>query len=389
MRRENTLHAAVLRSPYAHAKFTIQETDTARAMDGVHLVLTAAGIEGHKGLKCQAVQQQVDGTMHPTKDIPLLCTDTVRHVGDAVAFVVADTIAQAQEAAEAIEVEYDMLGATTETEASLDDGAVQVYDDRPGNIAFEWEQGNADKTKEIFVGAANVTELKLINNRLVCNYMEMRGCLAEWSDEEDRYTLTCGSQGVHGMRDAITPCLNVKADKLRVITPDVGGGFGTKVFAYREYPLALIAAKRLGKPVKWRCDRSEHFVADAHGRDNVVIMKMAMDESGKFLALDVDLIAAMGAYLHQYGPFIPTLGTTIATGIYDIPACRFHIRGVYTHTTPTDAYRGAGRPEAIYALERLVDQCARDMKMKPDEIRRINAIPESSLPYKTVFGRDL
>ncbi|MGI9393063.1 MAG: xanthine dehydrogenase family protein molybdopterin-binding subunit [Boseongicola sp.] len=387
VKRETTFHAAVLRSPYAHAKFTIEDAETARGIDGVHLVLTAADIEGHAGLKCQAVQQQIDGTMHPTKDIPLLCADTVRHVGDAVAFVVADTIAQAQEAAEAIEIDYDMLGVTTGTEASLADDAVQVYDDRPGNIAFEWEQGNAGKTKEIFENAPKVTELKLINNRLVCNYMEMRGCVAEWSDEEDRYTLICGSQGVHGMRDAITPCLNVKADKLRVITPDVGGGFGTKVFAYREYPLCLIAAKRLGRPVKWRCDRSEHFVADAHGRDNVVTMKMAMDATGKFLALDIDLIAAMGAYLHQFGPFIPTLGTTIATGIYDIPACRFHIRGIYTHTTPTDAYRGAGRPEAIYALERLVDQCARDMKMEPDEMRRINAILESALPYKTVFGR--
>lgn len=365
VKRENTLHATVLRSPYAHAKFTIGDADTARGMDGVQLVLTAADIEGHKGLKCQAVQQQIDGTMHPTKDIPLLCVDTVRHVGDAVALVVADTIAQAQEAAEAIEVDYNMLDAAVETEASLSDDAVQVYDDRPGNIAFEWEQGNADRTKEVFESAPKVTELKLINNRLVSNYMEMRGCVAEWSNEENRYTLTCGSQGVHGMRGAVAPCLNIEPDKLRVITPDVGGGFGTKVFAYREYPLALIAAKRIGRPVKWRCDRSEHFVADAHGRDNVVTMKVAMDENGKFLALDVDLIAAMGAYLHQYGPFIPTLGTTIATGIYDIPTCRFHIRGVYTHTTPTDAYRGAGRPEAIYALERLVDQCARDMNMEP------------------------
>jgi len=387
VKRENTLHAAVLRSPYAHAKFTIEDADTARGMGGVHLVLTAADIEGHKGLTCQAIQKQIDGTMHPTKDIPLLCVDTVRHVGDAVAFVVAETIALAQEAAESIEVDYEMLDAAIDTEASLASGAAQVYEDRPGNIAFESEHGNASETKEVLESAPKVTEMKLINNRLVSNYMEMRGCVAEWSDEEDRYTLTCGSQGVHGMRGAVAPCLDIEPEQLRVVTPDVGGGFGTKVFAYREYPLALIAAKRLGKPVKWRCDRSEHFVADAHGRDNIVTMKMAMDENGRFLALDVDLIAAMGAYLHQYAPFIPTLGTTIATGIYDIPACRFHIRGVYTHTTPTDAYRGAGRPEAIYALERLVDQCARDMKMEPDEIRRVNAIPDNALPYTTVFGR--
>ncbi|MDD9910866.1 MAG: xanthine dehydrogenase family protein molybdopterin-binding subunit [Ahrensia sp.] len=387
VKRDNALHAAVLRSPYAHAKFTIGDLDVARGMAGVHLVMTASDIEGHPGITCQAVQQQIDGTKHPVKDIPLLCADTVRHVGDAVAFVVAESIAQAQEAAEAIEVDYEMLDPAIDTEGALADDAPPVYEDRPNNIAFETEHGNSDKTAEIFANAPKVTELKLINNRLVCNYMEMRGCVAEWSDEEDRYTLTVGSQGVHGMRDAITPCLKVDKAQLRVITPDVGGGFGTKVFAYREYPLALLAAKALGRPVKWRCDRSEHFVADAHGRDNVVTMRMAMDENGRFLALDVDLIAAMGAYLHQFAPYIPTLGTTIATGVYDIPACRFHIRGVYTHTTPTDAYRGAGRPEAIYALERLVDQCARDMSMKPDEIRRLNAIPDSAFPYKTVFGR--
>ena len=385
---EGMLHAFVLRSPYAHAKFKIEDVDTARSMPGVHLILTAADIEGHGGLKCNTILKQIDGTDHPSKDIPLLCEDTVRHVGDAVAFIVADTIAEAREASEAIEVDYDMLDATVDTEASLSPSAPQVYDDIPENLAFTVEMGNSDETKEIFASAPKITELKLINNRLVCNYMETRGCLAEWSADEDRYTLTVGSQGVHGMRDRIAgPCLNVKPEQLRVITPDVGGGFGTKVFPYREYPLALIAAKRLGKSVKWLCDRSEHFVADAHGRDNVTTMRMAMDESGKFLALDVDLIAAMGAYLHTFGPFIPTLGTTIATGIYDIKACRFGIRGVYSHTTPTDAYRGAGRPEAIYALERLVDQCARELSLTPDEIRRRNAITPENLPYTTVFGR--
>lgn len=386
--REGQLHAHVLRSPYAFAKFTVEDVDAARALDGVHLVLTAADIKGHGGLKCQTVLTEMNGKQHPTKDIPLLCEDTVRHVGDAVAFIVADTELLAKEAAELIEIDYDMLDGTFDTEASLSDDAPLVYEDRPNNIAFEVEMGNADETKAAFDGAARVTEMKLINNRLICNYMETRGCLAEWVEDENRYTLTVGSQGVHGMRNAIAkPCLNVEPEQLRVITPDVGGGFGTKVFPYREYPLALIAAKRLGRPVKWRCDRSEHFVADAHGRDNVVTMRMAMDQEGRFLALDVDLIAAMGAYLHTYGPYIPTLGTTIATGIYDIPASRFHIRGVYTHTTATDAYRGAGRPEAIYALERLVDQCARELGLTPDEIRRRNAIKPESLPYTTVYGR--
>lgn len=388
VKRDGALNAFVLRSPMAHAKITIDDVETARSMPGVALVLTGADIADHPGLRCAALLEQVDGTQIEPKDIPLLCGDVVRHVGDAIAFVVADTLAQAREAAEAIEVDYDMLDVAIDTEAAMDDGAPLVYDDKPNNIAFLWAQGDKDATEAAMKAADHVTELKLINNRLVCNYMETRACIAEWSDEEDRYTLTTGSQGVHGMRDALANGpLEISPDKLRVITPDVGGGFGTKVFPYREYPLALIAAKKLGKPVKWVGDRTEHFLVDAHGRDNVVTMRMAMDKNGKFLAMDVDLIAAMGAYLHHYGPFIPTLGTTIATGVYDIDTCYFGIRGVYSHTAPTDAYRGAGRPEAIYALERLVDQCARDLGMTPDAIRRVNAIKPEQFPYTTVFKR--
>ncbi len=385
---DGELYAVVLRSPAAHAKFEIIDVDTARAMEGVRLVLIASDIEGHGPVRCQTILKQPDGSMHSSKDIPLLCKDTVRHVGDAIAFVVAATEAQAREAAEAIEVDYHMLACSVDTEKSLADDAPLVYDDKPNNSAFTWEMGNHDETAKLLESAASITELKLVNNRLICNFMETRACLAEWSEDENRYTLTVGSQGVHGIRNSLAkPCLNIEPEQLRVITPDVGGGFGTKVFPYREYPLALIAAKRLGRPVKWRGDRTEHFVADAHGRDNIVTMRMAMDKDGKFLALDVDLIAAMGAYLHSYGPYIPTLGTTIATGIYDIKTSFFHLRGVYTNTTPVDAYRGAGRPEAIYALERLVDQCARDLGITPDEIRRINAIPSTDLPYTTAYGR--
>jgi len=171
------------------------------------------------------------------------------------------------------------------------------------------------------------------------------------------------------------------------MTPDVGGGFGTKVFVYREYPLCMVAAKKLGRPVKWTSDRSEHFVSDAHGRDNIVTAKMAMDKDGKFLAIDIDLIAAMGAYLHAYGPFIPYLGITMTTGLYDIPTMAALTRGSYTHTVPTDAYRGAGRPEAAYVIERLVDQCARELNLTPDEIRKRNLIKPNQLPYTTPTGR--
>ena len=388
VQKDGALHAFVLRSPYAHATFTIVDVDAAKTSDGVHLVFTAADVEGYGPLKTSAVQTQPDGSKHETRDIPLLCSGVVRHVGDAVAFIVADTLAQAQQAGELIDIEYDMQDAVVDTEASLSDDAPLVYQELGTNLAFEVLDGRVEETEKAFQQADKIVELKLINNRLVCNYMETRACVAEWSDEENRYTLTVPSQGVHGMRDAIAkPCLGVEPEQLRVVTPDVGGGFGTKVFPYREYPLCLLAAKQIDKPVRWRCDRSEHFVADAHGRDNVVTMRMAMDAEGKFLALDVDLIAAMGAYLHHYGPFIPTLGTTIATGIYDIPDCKFYIRGVYTNTVPTDAYRGAGRPEAIYALERLVDRCAMELGMKPEDIRRKNAITPDQLPYTTAFGR--
>ena len=388
VRTQDALHAFVLRSAYAHARFTITDRETAAQSAGVRLVLTAEDLGAYGPIKCMTIQTQKDGTKHESKDIPLLAQNIVRHVGDAIAFVVADSMEQAREAAELIEVDYDMLDSVTDIEAALEPDSALVYDDLGANLAFETENGTIEQTKEQFAKADKIVELKLINNRLVCNYMEPRACLAEWSAKDERFTLTAPSQGVFGMRNAIAePCLKIKPEQLRIITPDVGGGFGTKAFAYREYPLCLIAARELNRDVRWRCDRNEHFMVDAHGRDNVVTMRMALDKSGKFLALDIDLIAAMGAYLHMFGPFIPHLGMTIATGIYFIEACTFRVRGVYTHTTPTDAYRGAGRPEAIYALERLVDKCALEMDMSPDAIRRLNAIEADRLPYTTPFSR--
>jgi carbon-monoxide dehydrogenase large subunit len=388
IQRANALHAYVVRSPHAHAKFTIENASDALAADGVHLVLTHADIAEYGEIPCQTLLPQVDGTPIVPKNIPLLCKDSVHHLGDAVAFVVADTLDAAQAAAELIEINYDILDATVDTEASLAASAPLAHTDLDSNQAFELEFGDGKANTAVFETAARVTQLKLINNRLVANYLETRACLAEWSDDEDRFTLTTGSQGVHGIRSTICEkILNIDHKKLRVITPDVGGGFGTKVFVYREHPLTLIAAKLAGKPVKWTGDRSEHFISDAHGRDNVTTMRMAMDEDGKFLAVDIHNIAAMGAYLHTFAPFIPTLGASIGTGVYDIASAYMYIRGVYTNTVPTDAYRGAGRPEAIYALERLVDQCAFDLGVERDEIRRRNMIKPEQMPYTTSFGR--
>lgn len=381
------LFGYVLRSSYAHARFTLGDLDAARNADGVHLVLTAEDIPHIRPMPHTTDKKNADGSPIVNRDIPILCDGVVRHVGDAIAFVVADSLAAARDAAELIEIDFDMLPAVTDTARALNGDAVKVYDDAETNRAFTLFLGDEEKTRAAFEKAAHVTTLSLINNRLVSNYMEPRACLAEW--EGEAATLTVCSQGVHGVRNTMAKVMGINAEKLRVVTPDVGGGFGTKVFAYREYPLAMEAAKRLQRPVKWTSDRSEHFVADAHGRDNVVTAKMAMDADGRFLALEIEIIAAMGAYLHAYGPHIPWLGMTMSTGLYDIEAMAVTCHGVYTHTTPVDAYRGAGRPEAAYLIERLVDQCALERGMTPDAIRTLNFIRPDQLPYTTPGERTI
>ncbi|MCO5134757.1 MAG: xanthine dehydrogenase family protein molybdopterin-binding subunit [Phyllobacteriaceae bacterium] len=386
IKAEGMLHGYVLRSPYAHARFRAADVAAALEADGVHLVLTAADTAHLQPLKNITPIKNGDGSPIINRDLPVLCDGIVRHVGDAIAFVVADSVAQARDASELIEVEFEDLDVVVDTEGALAEDAPLVYPEAGTNLAFTSFLGDKEKTAEAFSKAARVSELRIVNNRLVCNYMEVRACLSQWS-EEDGYTVTVCSQGVHNIRGHLARITGEDPDRIRVITPDVGGGFGTKVFPYREYPLTMEAAKRLGRPVKWTSDRTEHFVADAHGRDNVAYARMAMDENGRFLAIDVDLIAAMGAYLHCYGPYIPWLGMTMTTGVYDIPAMAITCRGTYTNTTPLDAYRGAGRPEAAYLIERLVEQCARDMGLTPDEIRSRNFIKPDQLPYKTPGGR--
>ncbi len=382
-----TLHAYVVRSPHAHARLTVNDVEAAREADGVHLVLTAADITHLNALPCRAMPSPADGSKAERRDIPVLCADVARYVGDAVAVVVADSVQLARDAAELVDVDYEPMEAATDTEAALEDGAALVYPEAGSNLAYREFDGDEEKTKAAFSKAAKVSEIKIINNRLVCNYMEPRSCLAEWKDDEDRFEVIVGSQGVHGMQRDIAHVMGIETDKLHLITPDVGGGFGTKGFNYREYPLTLEAAKRLGRPVKWTSDRTEHFLTDAHGRDNVTTARMAMDENGRFLAIEVDTLAAMGAYYHCFGPFIPKLSVTMTTGLYDIEAMAVTVRGVFSHTTPTDAYRGAGRPEAAYMLERLVDRCAMDMGLSAAEIRERNFIKPEQLPYTTVTNR--
>jgi carbon-monoxide dehydrogenase large subunit len=383
----SVLHGYVVRSPIANARFTIASVEAASAAPGVHLVLTGADLGHLRDLRSASMERQPDGTRAPTRDIPILCRDHVHYVGDAVAFIVADTRALAQDAADLIEIDYEGLDAAANPATALDPAAPLVRPELGTNRAFTYRHGDRTKAEAAFAKASKVTRIEFRNNRLVANYIEPRSAFAEWRPGEDRFVLTTGSQGVHSMQKILAGVFKLKKAQLRVITPDVGGGFGTKIFVYREYALVMEAAKRLGRPVKWTSDRNEHFLTDAQGRDNVVVGQMAMDENGRFLALKVDLIANMGAYISQYGAEIPYTGTTMSTGVYDIQALDVEVIGVYTNTAPVDAYRGAGRPEAAFLVEKLVDACARDMGLGRDEIRRLNFIRPEQFPYRTQTKR--
>jgi len=381
------LHGYVLRSPIAKARFRINSVEAARTAPGVHLVLTGADIAHLKDLKAESMPKRPDGSKFPTRDIPILCRDRVQYVGDAVAFVVAETRQQAQDAAELIEIDYEGEEPVVGTAAALEEGAPLVWPELGSNQAFLYDVGDKARTDDAFARADHVVKIAFVNNRLVANYMETRSAVAEWRADEDRFVLTTGSQGVHSLQTIVADVLGIPASKLRVITPDVGGGFGTKAFAYREYPLVLEAAKRLGRPVKWTSDRNEHFLTDSQARDNVVTAEMALDKTGRFLGMRVDLLANMGAYIHQFGPYIPTGGVSMTTGVYDIQAIDVTVKGVYTNTAPVDAYRGAGRPEAAFLIEKLVEECARQMNMPREEIRRRNFIKPEQFPYVTPTGR--
>jgi aerobic carbon-monoxide dehydrogenase large subunit len=377
-----TLHAIVLRSPHAHARFSIRNLDHVRVMKGVRLVLSADDVANLGPMPTPGV---IPGSDIKVPHYPVLARNVVKHVGDAIAFVVGDTLNTAKDAAEAIAVDWRPLPHVIGAMAALASGAPRVWPDR-SNLSFETTMGDADAMKDAFAHAARIVSTTIINQRLVTNYMDTRGVVAEYDGE--RYTLTLGSQGSHIIRDIIGgEVMKLPSEKMRVITPDVGGGFGTKLFPYREYALAAVAAERLRKPVKWVAERSEHFLGDSHGRDNISTARLALDDKGRFLALDLDIVADMGAYLSCYAPYIPWLGMGMATGAYEIPAAHARLRAVYTNTVPVDAYRGAGRPEASYLIERAVDAAAREIGMAPDALRRKNLIKPKAMPYKTPTGK--
>ena len=305
------LHALMLRSPHAHAKFTINVTK-ARGMPGVSLILTAAEVGDLGDLPC-LFNLETDPFTGPP--YPILAKDEVRHVGDAVAFVVADTIDQARDAIEAIDVKWTPLPAVAGLVNAVKQGAPQVWPDKPGNVLFDVPIGDKKATEAAFAKAHAVAEVSIVNPRVITNFMETRAAVAEYDAKRDHLTLTIGSQGSHRLREIIAGMvMKMPLEKMRVICPDVGGGFGTKLFPYREYVLIAVAAKKLRKTIKWTADRSDHFMGDAQGRDNVTTAKMALAEDGKFLGMDVDLMGDMGAYLSTFGPYIPHGGATCCPG---------------------------------------------------------------------------
>jgi aerobic carbon-monoxide dehydrogenase large subunit len=379
-----SMHALVLRSPHAHATFTI-DAGKARRLPGVGAIFTAEDVRELGGLPCLFNLEDHPFTAPPYS---ILAERIVRHVGDAVAFVVAETIDQARDAIEAIEIDWTPLPAVVGLANAVKSGAPQVWPDHAGNVLFDVPIGDKKATEAAFAGAYAVAQVSIVNPRVVTNFMETRAAVAEYDTGRDHLTLTIGSQGSHRLRDILCQnVLNIPVEKMRVICPDVGGGFGTKLFPYREYALVAVAAKKLRKTVKWTADRADHFMGDAQGRDNVTTAKMALAEDGKFLGMDVDLMGDMGAYLSTFGPYIPHGGAGMLPGLYDIQAFHCRVRTVFTNTVPVDAYRGAGRPEAAYVVERLVDACARKLRMAPDAIRRRNFIAPKAMPYTTATGK--
>jgi carbon-monoxide dehydrogenase large subunit len=384
-------YAYVLRSPHAHADILSIDTADALGVPDVLAIYTGADLEadGIGTLPCQVPLRQKDGSPLKTPPRPALAIGRVRHVGDAVAVVIAESIDAARDASELILVDYADRPAIVEPGRALDPDAAQVWDEAPGNLCFDWEKGDAAATEAGFAKAARVVALDLVNNRIIPNSMEGRACLAAYDAAADKFTFYVSSQGVHGLKSQLAnDIFKLPPNKFHVLTTDVGGGFGMKIFNYPEYILTLYAARKLGRPVKWTSERGEAFLSDDHGRDNLTHIEVALDENGKFLALRVATVANLGAYLSNFAPYIPTdAGVAMLAGVYTTPAIHVAVKGVFTNTNPVDAYRGAGRPEAAYALERIVDAAGRETGLGPAENRRRNCIPPEAMPYTTALGK--
>ena len=378
-------HAVFVRSPYAHADIKKIDVKAAKAMPGVIAVLTGKELkaDGVGNLICGWMIHSKDGTPMKMGAWSPLAVDRVRYVGDAVVIVIADTKGQARDAAEAVEITYKERKAVTDTVSALKPGAPQLHPEAEGNLIFDWELGDAKSTDAALANAAHITKMHIINNRLVPNAMEPRATLGHYDKAEDHYTCWTTSQNPHVARLVMSAFYNIAPEnKLRVIAPDVGGGFGSKIFIYPEEVVCLWASKKAGVPVKWVADRTESFLTDAHGRDHVSEVQMAFDKDNRIIGLKVDTIANFGAYMSLFSSSVPTyLYATLLSGQYNIPAIHANVRAVYTNTAPVDAYRGAGRPEATYLVERTVETAARELGISPGELRRKNFITQ--FPHQT------
>ena len=381
----NQTHAYFLRSPHAHAKVRSINLSQAKAAPGVIDIFTGEDLAAAKvgGLPCGWLITDVNGQPMKEPPHPLLAQGKVRHVGDQVAVVIAETLNQAKDAVALIEVDYETLPAIVNAADARKPGVATVHDEVTDNTCYVWSIGAQDVVDKAFAAAKHVTTLEFANNRLIPNAIEPRAALAQYARGDDSYTLHVTSQNPHVERLLMTAfVLGLPEHKVRVIAPDVGGGFGSKIFLYAEETVITWAAKRVNRPIKWTAERSESFLTDAHGRDHVTKAELALDKNGKFLAMRVHTTANMGAYLSTFASCVPTiLYATLLAGQYTTPAIYCEVTAVFTNTAPVDAYRGAGRPEATYVVERLVETAAREMNISPAEIRQRNFITQ--FPYQT------
>ena len=387
IKRPHMKFGIFVRSPHAHALIKSVDVSAALELPGVVAVYTGADMKADNvgGLPVGWGISGKDGNPMKEPPHPPIAHDKVRYVGDAVAFVVAESVEQAEAAAELVEVDYDVLPHVVGVVEALQPGAPQLYDDVPNNLCCDWDLGDKAAVDAAFEAATHVTSIELVNQRLVGNPMEPRAAIGEYDAANGQYTLWTTSQFPHVVRLLMGEMvLGIPQHKLRVVAPDVGGGFGVKQFHYAEEAVVTWAASKLGGAVKWVCQRSEGFISDAHGRDHVTQAELALDADGKFLAMRVQTYANMGGYLSTFGPNIPTnLYAPLLSGVYVIPSIYCGVKVVFTNTVPVDAYRGAGRPEATFVVERLVDTAALEMGIDKFEIRKRNMIPASAYPYQT------
>jgi len=378
----------VVRSPVAHARIASIDVSEARAAPGVLAVYTGADLEAHtsNSVPCAIPLKNKDGSNRADPRRPVLCAERVRYVGDNVAFVVAETLEQAKDAAELVEVDYEDLPAVAETGKAM--SGATIYDDIPGNVCFDWEYGDTQQVADAFSQAAHTVKMDLINNRVVVNSMEPRAAVAEVDASTGKLTLHANTQGVWGLRDWIAEgILKTDAANVRVLTPDVGGGFGMKAMLYPEQAMVAFAASQLQRPVKWRGERSDAFLSDTMGRDHLSTAELALDADYRITGMRVHTVANLGAYLSLFSPFIPTgAALKVLPGVYDVKCLQYSVKGVLTNTTPVDAYRGAGRPESIYLMERLIETAARELGVDRLALRRKNFIPSSAMPFTTAAG---